>query len=139
HAKPHTRAPLPRSSLVARMRAPSRDRRPSLAQRLGYPHLGLVSSCLGPVPRALAWFSSAKLGFLGLGLVSLALAEFPRSWLGFSRPCLGLLGLGRVFLVFGLVFLVPWLGFTLPRLGFSNVGLVSPHVVAFLARASAKR
>src|SRR5581483_717004 len=114
------------------MRAPSRDRRPSLAQRLGYPHLGLVFF-------GQAWFPRPWLGFLGLGRVSSdlawfssALAWFARPWPGFIVPWLGFLG-------FGFVFLVPSLGFTLPRLGFSNVGLVSPHVVAFLARASAKR
>src|SRR5581483_419942 len=59
------------------------------------------------------------------GLVTRTLAWLPAPWLGLLVPWLGLL--------------VPWLGFILPRLGFSNVGLVSPHVVAFLARASAKR
>ncbi len=128
-----TRVPrcLDRPSLPARVPRPVIVARPS--------HSGLVTRTLACFPRALAWF-------LGLGLVPHALAWFsspkawfPWPWLGFH--CLGRVSscLGLVFLGHGLGFLVPWLGFTLPRLGFSNVGLVSPHVVVFLARASAKR
>jgi hypothetical protein len=92
---------------------------------------GLVSSCLGRVTRALAWFPRDHSAMAWFPRDHSAMAWFPRALAELLVPWLGFLVTGRDHRAMAWFpralaeLLVPWLGFLVPWPSYSCLGLVS--------------